>query len=246
MPNATVVLDEAKAKSRVTAWLTLVSAVLVLTAMVYTTWRLGELTDAIKSNEKLIKAQKQQIDGLNANLNRTEAYLLDFLGEVTSQEQVHLVDSQVNWPSVKEQIIRMPISKRKLALIVGLLYAWKDIPFTLGGHSLGVGLDSTSFLQLVLARAGVSFNRRQGEAPSAAMMRQLKEVDTPLPGDLVFYHGQTGSFGFLILEPGTQGKAPVGIGTLQKVAPLEVLSLDHVNVAHYPMIGYFHVRYPDE
>lgn len=246
MSSAITIPEEAKAKSRLTGWVTLISAVFVLTAMLYATWRLGTLTDRITTNQKVIDTQVLQIKTLEANVNKTEGYLLDFLGDVTNENQVRLVDTSVNWPSVEKYIIAMPAGQRKRSLMVALLYAWKDVPFTLGGHSPAIGLDSPGFLQMVLAQTGVTFEKHPGEFPSAAMMRQLQKVDSPKAGDIAFYRGQVGSFGLLILDPGSDGRAPVGIGTLQVAFPLEVMSLDNVNTDAYPLIGYFHVKYPDE
>lgn len=239
-------LEKAGARSRLTAWLTLISAAFILTGFVYVSWRVMRLSEEVERKQQEIRALQGKLDRLKSTVNRTESYLLDFLGEVTSREQVRLVDPSVDWEYVEKQIVTMSTGERKRAVIVALLYAWKDIPFTLGGRSLVVGMDSPQFLRRVLSHAGVTFELVRGEPLSAAIMRQLQREDAPQPGDLAFYHGQVGSFGFLILTRPLGGGAAVGVGTLQKSAPLQVIRLDHVNTADFPLIGYFHVKYPGD
>ena len=77
-------------------------------------------------------------------------------------------------------------------------------------------------------------------------MHTSQKEEKPKPGDLVFYKGQVGSFGFIYLSDGKPSNAGVGIGTLQAAAPLQIVSLDNINTRYYPLIGYFRVVYPDE
>jgi hypothetical protein len=47
------------------------------------------------------------------------------------------------------------------------------------------------------------------------------------------------------MSPGEDLKG-VGVGTLQAIAPLQVINLKNINTSDFPQIGYFHVIYPDE
>ena len=257
-------------RSRLTGLVTLLGAVITLGALLYASFELNSLTKEIERKreqiqqfeqeilirerrieelERALQVRQQRIKEIEQtihDLQRTESDLLDFLSAVASKEQIHILDPSVDWNRVKKTIISMPAGKRKQAMLIALLYAWKDIPFTLGGKTPRSGFDSPRFLQHVLSHVGVEFKAAPNERVSNTIMRALQKVDKPLPGDLVFYKGQIGSFGFLLLDTGNAEHAPVGVGTLQEIAPLQVISLDNINTPYFPLIGYFHVQYPDE
>ena len=243
-------------RSRMTAILTLLGAMITLGALVFSSFQLKDLThqvglkgqkverleDEIDLRQKQIDSLKQTADGLF----ETQSDILEFLSNVTRRENIRLFDESVDWPKLKADILQMPAGKRKQTLLIALLYAWKDIPFKLGGESLGDGIDSSQFLQRVLSDIEVTFDVPQRGHLSELIMSQLDSVEVPKPGDLVFYKGQIGNFGFLILSVNDGGKADVGVGTLQREHPLQVVHLDNINIKYYPMVGYFHVKYPDE
>ncbi len=243
-------------RSRNTALVTLLGALLTLGALLYAFVQLQSLARQIELKRQEIrqlevqaKEKQKQIDELKRrieDLSRTESGLLEFLAAVTAGEKLHILDPSVDWPRLKSHLVAMPAGRRKQALLVALLYAWKEIPFQLGGESLGSGFDSPRFLQRVLSDVGVKFQASPGVRLSDSIMNQLQKTASPQPGDLAFFKGQVGSFGFILLSTGDEKSAPVGIGTLQKIAPLQVISLSNINTPVFPLIGYFHVRYPDE
>jgi len=248
--------DTLARRSRYTAVVTLFGALLTLSALVYASLELIDLTqqiDAKRAEMQRLQHEAQigqrTIDALEAridDLERTETGVLEFLAQVTRGEQIEILDPTVDWSRIKAELIEMPASTRKQALLIALLYAWKEIPFELGGRTLGGGFDSPRFLQRVLSDVGVKFDTSPGERLSDAMMSQLSGTTSPRPGDLVFFRGQVGSFGFILLSTGDDQAPRVGVGTLQEIAPLQVISLSNINTPEFPRIGYFRVDYPGD
>jgi cell wall-associated NlpC family hydrolase len=203
---------------------------------------IAELDGQLKRRESTIAALNSDIQ----NLRSTQESLLDFLAKVTDETQVSILDRDVDWTFVKADLQKLPGGKRKQAILAAILLAWKEIPFAMGKKSVGKGFDSPRFIEYVLATNGLKINQRTGERLSDALMRTFERVETPQPGDLVFYRGQVGSFGFIYLSEGGPSRSGVGIGTLQAIAPLQIISLSNVNTPHFPLIGFFRVVYPDE
>lgn len=229
------VLTELKRSSRVSLLMILVGTVFLLGSVLYSVTRLRPLQEEIATNQRQLEHLKQQQEGL-----------LDFIMQVADQKQVSILDPDVDWVSVRRDLIELRAGDRKKSLLIAILLAWKEIPFTLGGQAPQAGFDSPRFLRYVLSRAGVEIDTSPGERLSDAMMRTFVKTETPKPGDLVFYRGQIGSFGLIYLSNGRDGKNPAGIGTLQAAAPLRIMSLENVNTRNFPLIGYFRVIYPDE
>lgn len=244
-----------KSSNRI-AWISILGFFIIISSILYAAFSLYRLESTVEEKKAEIatlnaevEQKKQIILDLNnriENLFITQEDLLDFLAVVTSEEQIHLLDSSVNWNEVKKEIINFPAGKRKQAFLIAILLAWKQIPFELGQESLGGGFDSPRFLRYVLSKVGLVINDEPGIRLSATLMNSFEQVDKPQPGDLVFYRGQIGSFGFMYISAGGELGPPVGIGTLQRIAPLQIISLENINTLFFPLIGYFRVEYPDE
>ncbi len=251
-----------KKSSRRSAWLTIYGALIMIGALVYSYINLTSLeeTISVKSNElkaieqsviKLQEKEKIYRHELNTtkiklmNLQNTQNSVLDFLVSVTSRSNVHLLDPSVDWTESKKQLDTLFAGDRKNALLNAILLAWKDIPFSMGKEGLH-GFDSPLFLRYVLQSVGIDIKQIQGKRMSDNLMEMFEKVDNPKPGDLVFFKGQVGSFGFILLSVGNSDTEHVGIGTLQKAAPLQIISLGNINTPHFPLTGYFRVNYPDE
>ena len=171
---------------------------------------------------------------------------LIFLNKVADDSQVSILDKDVDWSFVKTAIDELPNGARKQAVLTAILLAWKEVPFSMGKQSMTKGFDSPRFIEYVLSKNGVKVTKAPNERMSDALMRSFEKVAKPIPGDLVFYHGQVGSFGFIYLGEGGPSSAGIGIGTLQQIAPLQIISLDNINTPYFPLIGYFRVSYPNE
>lgn len=251
-----------KKSSRRSAWLTIYGALIIIGSLIYSYINLTSLEEAIsdKSNElkaleqSVIKLQEKEKDyryELNTaenklkNLQNTQNSVLDFLVSVTSKSKVHLLDPSVDWGEAKKQLNALPAGDRKNALLNAILLAWKDIPFSMGEEGLH-GFDSPRFLRYVLQLVGIEVKQVKGKRMSDTLMEMFEKVDNPKPGDLVFFKGQKGSFGFILLSVGNSDTEHVGIGTLQKVAPLQIISMGNINTPSFPLRGYFRVTYPDE
>lgn len=249
-------LDNIAVSSRRAAILSILGAIIILGSLSYSAFKLSEV-------ERTVFEKQQEVAALDAELKKrgteiatlsrdvdslqnTQDGLLDFLARVTDNSKVSILDRDVDWGVVKTDLEKLPSGNRKQALLTAILLAWKDIPFTMGKQSVSQGFDSPRFIEFVLSKNGIKIDKRNDERMSDALMRSFRKVDQPRPGDLVFYEGQVGSFGFIYLSDGKPSSAGVGIGTLQAAAPLQIISLNNINTSYFPLIGYFRVVYPDE
>lgn len=249
-------LEKIAASSRRAAILSLLGALIVISSLVYSFYKISDMERLIAEKQRQVSALDSEVRGREAHiasllrnlagLRKTQDGLLDFLAKITDEGQIGILDPDVDWNAVKADIERFPTGRRKQAILTAILLAWKEIPFAMGKQSVGKGFDSPRFIDYVLSRNGVRVSPRPNERLSDALMRTFKKVDVPRPGDLVFYRGQVGSFGLIFLSDGGSSKSGVGIGTLQAIAPLQILSLKNINTPRFPQIGYFGVVYPDE
>src|SRR5580704_7788896 len=100
MRTDAVLAEKDRNVSHLTGWLTLISAVFVLTALLYGSWRVAALRVEVANETREIQDLKNEITLRKADLHKTESYVLDFLGSVTNREQVQLLDPGVSWTSV--------------------------------------------------------------------------------------------------------------------------------------------------
>jgi outer membrane murein-binding lipoprotein Lpp len=214
---------------------------------------LGEMLTAAKrenaNKEKQLNAlrkTKAQLEPEVLALLSTQASLIGFLTFVMDQENINILNSTVEWEQIRDEIINTPAGKRKNAILNAILLAWKDIPFVMNQESISDGFDSPRFLRYVLSTVGLDIAQIEGQRLSDTLMNAFEKVDDPMPGDLVFYQGQVGSFGFMLAYVGDENTPAVGIGTLQKGEPLQVISLDRINTPAFPLRGYYRVKYIDE
>ncbi len=242
--------------SRIGAFVSALGAVIALGALVYAGIQLKHLDEEIVAKRQEVEKLEQtasegelkirELQERIENLEVSQADILDFFSEVMSRDNIERFDPSVDWSRVKSTILDLPAGDRKKAVLLALLYAWKDVPFTMGGESLAEGFDSPRFIRRVLEDVGVTIETEPGTRLSVSLMTMGKKIEDPMPGDLVFFEGIVGNFGFIVLAPDDGDQAAVGVGTLQKIAPLQVISMANINTPHFPMIGYFRVVYQDE
>ena len=241
-------VEELGRASRRYALLSLVGAVVVLGALAYAAMQLRTLERERARLEAEVRTLADSVATLRRStqgLVRTQDAVLDFLGGVTATERIRLVDPSVDWPATKARILAMEPGARKNAILAAILLAWKELPFSTENRGLGRGLDSPHFIDVVLSRTGVRVTQRPGERLSDAMMRSFQRVDAPLPGDLIFYRGNVGSFVVMYVGPGAPEGKGVAVGTLQTGEEVQVLDTANINTPVYPFIGYFRVPYPE-
>jgi len=203
----------------------------------------------VKQLDQQSKKLETKIDTLATKakeLRATQEDILDFLAKVTSEENIRLFDRDVDWNRTKKRILDLPPGKRKQAVFAAILLAWKEIPFELNQQSLSSGFDSPRFIRFVLFQVGIEIADRPGTPLSVNMMQIFEQVETPLPGDLIFYRGQVGNFVFMYLAEGNPYGNGVGIGMVQRIFPLLIVDTVNVNTQYFPFVGYFRVKYPDE
>jgi NlpC/P60 family len=242
-----VSFDELGKASRRAALVSLVGILIVLGGMAYAIFNLSRLErqrQLLEIEKKSLADSVKNVETRTRELQQTEESVLDFLGGVTSKEKFRLIDPSVDWPRTKATILAMDAGPRKSAVLDAILLAWKNLPFSLEDRSLGRGLDSSHFMNVVLSSTGVHVQQRKDERLSDAMMGQFQKVDSPLPGDLIFYHGNVGSFVLMYIGPGSPEGKGVAIGTLQTGEEVMVLDTKNVNASVYPFIGFFRVPYP--
>jgi hypothetical protein len=223
------------------ALLSLLGFLAILASMGYAAVKLRQLEKEKEQLSASIKYLRSHTD----ELLQTQESVLDFLGGVTSGDRIRLIDPSVNWTQTKKYLVNMPAGPQKTAVLTAVLLAWKDLPFSLDNHSLASGLDSPHFIGIVLSNVGVPVQKGPNERLSDAMMRQFKKVDSPMPGDLIFYKGNVGSFVMMYLAPGSADGKGVAVGTLQTGEEVQIVDTVHINTPVYPFIGYFRVPYPE-
>jgi hypothetical protein len=255
-------LIQVKKSSRRSAWLTIYGALVVISSLVYSYINLSSLeadidykkneletlkieTNVLASKAKAVEGQLAILKDEITDLQNTQDSVLDFLVAVTDGSQVHILDSAVDWDITKSRLTLLPSGDRKSALLNAILLAWKDIPFEMGKQGV-YGFDSPRFLNYVLQSVGIKIEKKSSQRMSDALMDSFIQTTDPKPGDLVFFKGQTGSFGFILLTIGDADDEHVGVGTLQKSAPLQIISMGNINSPYFPLKGYYRVKYPDE
>lgn len=240
-------VEELGRASRRAAIVSLLGLLVVAGALTYAAFQLRSLE---RDRQRLESQVAQLTDSLRAleartkSLIQTQESVLDFLGSVTTGDRIRLVDPAVDWNRTKREILAMQTGPRKSAVLAAILLAWKELPFSLGNRGLSHGLDSPHFIKVVLDRVGVKVSQRPDERLSDAMIKQFKRVDNPLPGDLIFYRGNVGSFVVMYIGPGMAGGKGVAVGTLQTGEEVMVLDTQNINTPVYPFIGIFRVPYP--
>jgi len=256
-------LEILRKSSRRSAWLTIYGVVIIITSLAYSYIKLADLENNIIEKKKELKGFETSVDHLKSesndykikliesknelmNLRKTQDSVLNFLVSVTDENKVHILDSSVDWNEVKNQLSNLPAGDRKNAILNSILLAWKDIPFTMGKEGVRAGFDSPRFVRYVLETVGLKVENEKGKRLSDTLMGAFEKVKKPSPGDLVFFKGQVGSFGFILLSVGESDSEHVGVGTLQRISPLQIISMDNINTPHFPLKGYFRVIYPDE
>ncbi len=192
------------------------------------------------------RAQGKTLEARVSALNATQAHLLQFIRDVTAAENIRLVDPRVDWEATKAAVIAMPAGTRKAAVLGAILLAWKELPFSTQNRGLASGLDSPHFINLILQQFGAGVDAGPGQRLSDAMMDKLAPSERPLPGDLLFYKGNVGSFVVMYLAPGASGGQGVAVGTLQTGEEIQIVDTVDLNTERYPFIGAYRVEYPAE
>ena len=204
--------------------------------------KLGQLEFQIDSLNVYYRKISQDVDDLKGD----EKKLTDFLIQLIKTSEENSVGNTIlDWDQMSKCILDLPSGKRKTAVLISLLMTWKEIPFKLGGSSPSASFDSPSFLKYVIEQVGIDVNKQPGEFLSVAMMRKFEKVERPLPGDLIFYRGQTGNFGLMYLCDGHPDGQGIAIGTLQSISPLAIYETRFINTPSFSLRGYYRVNYED-
>ncbi|MEM6737596.1 MAG: NlpC/P60 family protein [Bacteroidota bacterium] len=229
---------------------------IVLAGTFYASTNLERSYSELETVKCLLKEAEFKVDSLNIyfrkisqdvdDLKGDEKKLTDFLIQLIKTSKKNSVGSEeLDWDRISKCILDLPSGKRKTAVLISLLIAWKEIPFELGGSSPSASFDSPSFLKYVVEQVGIEVNKRPDEFLSVTMMKKFEKVDKPLPGDLIFYKGQTGNFGLMYLCDGHSDGQGIAVGTLQAISPLAIYETRHINTPFFPLRGYYRVNYED-
>jgi len=249
-------LEHARISSRRNGWLSLFGATIIVASLIYSYLSLSKLQQNViekRSEIKSLALEKKEIaEALReaqiklSNIEKTQNSILDTLVQVADERNIDILDRSIDWPFVRSELIELDPGDRKNVLMNALLLSWKSIPFSMGQEGIVNGFDSPRFLRYVLSTVDVDVSTVPGQRLSDTLMNSFKKTNNPKPGDLVFFEGQVGSFGFILLNVGQTDSDHVGIGTLQKSAPLQIIKMQNINTRYFPLIGYFSVNYPDE
>lgn len=251
-------LDNLEKSSRRSAIISLIGILIFITSLIFASYNLfnsnkelkeikAELkksSDSLINQKKAVAELRNRITGLKADESQLNQYLISLIESTQANQGNALADGErIDWSNIKSTIINLPSGKRKLALTIALLTTWKQIPFELGRNTPKSSFDSPGYIQYVLKQTGININRNSAEPLSVTIMKLYKKVDKPLPGDLIFYRGQIGSFGFFYVAPGAKEGQGIAIGTLQAISPLGIYDTININTEYFPFIGYYRVEY---
>jgi cell wall-associated NlpC family hydrolase len=240
-------IKEKNAKYRSIA-VTFLSMLAVIVLITFTTIKLRNIDREIVQKQSVVDSLDitkanltQNIVGLKNDEKKLTLFVINLLS--SSSQNNNQYGAGINWEIVTDRIINLPSGKRKTAVMIALLMTWKEIPFQLGQNSMRSGFDSPSFLIYVLKEVGINVKNAQGELNSVNLMNSFEKVEKPQPGDLMFYKGQVGNFGFIYICEGDKSGKGIGIGTVQAAHPLALYETKYVREEYFPFIGYYKVNY---
>lgn len=231
--------------------------VIVIAGTIYASISLKKVYSELDNANSKLRKVEFQVDSLKIYFNKIsedvddlkgdEKKLTEFLVRLIKTSEQNSIGSNddLNWDNITKCIIDLPSGKRKTAVLISLLMTWKEIPFELGGDSPSASFDSPSFLKYVIEQTGIQIDKDPNEFLSVAIMNKFEKVDKPLPGDLIFYKGQTGNFGLMYLCEGHSSGQGIAIGTLQAISPLGIYETRYINTPFFPLKGYYRVNYED-
>lgn len=243
--------------SRKSGLISLAGVAIFIASLLYASISLNKTNTKLQVSQSQISSMAYQIDSLNlyfkklnediGDMKADEQKLTDFLIQLikSSTVQSRTMNQDIDWEKLSAFMTDLPSGKRKTALFIALLTTWKEIPFELGTKNPATGFDSPSFLRYVINQVGISVENQPQQYLSTSLMSIFKKADKPLPGDMLFYEGEVGSFGLLYLCDCALDGSGLAIGTLQKSAPLAVYEVQNINTSSFPLIGYFRVNYED-
>lgn len=250
-------LKQLEKSSQRSGLLSLTGIVIFISSLIYASISLNNTNDKLEKVSEELRFKEQTIDSLNiyqkkiiqdvTNLKDDEKKLTAFLIRLIKASARNSIGdiNEKNWEHITNSIVNLPSGKRKTAVLISLLMTWKEIPFQLGGKSPSASFDSPGFLKYVIEQVDIQIDKNPNEFLSEAMMNKFEKVDKPLPGDFIFYRGQTGNFGLLYLCEGEVGGHGIAIGTLQSISPLAIYDTRYINIPFFPFRGYYRVNYED-
>ncbi len=208
------------------------------------------MISVVQNNQNDFISHEEQAEPLLTDNNKTVPMSNEELNRIIEENLINANDLVLkgyrkpeNWVSVINSIKIMPSNDRKRAIVNALLLAKEHPRFDLYGKDVQSGFNSPELIKYILQTVGLSI-KNNGRLASVALMETATPIDTPEPGDLVFYKGKQGNFGLFIIYIGENDSSSIGVGTLQKNYPGAIYDL--VMNSNYPKIGYFHVAYNDE
>lgn len=178
-------------------------------------------------------------------LEMDQAAVMSTIGEVINAANIEIIDPDIQFSDIETDFSKLAPGKRKQAVMVAILMAWKSIPFATGGTDVDRGLGSPEFLFFVLERVGIKIPRESNKLPSESLMRTLKKVEQPAIGDIAMYRGSSGFYGAFVVSLGEKSGGPIGLGGYNSTLPVQIRSLSRGNREAHPLIGYFHVPYEE-
>jgi hypothetical protein len=202
-----------------------------------------DLEKQLGQSKTALEQTSRQIE----SLKKSQGDLLDFFEKVTSSENLAVIRSGVDWNAARKEILDLPPGQRKNAVFSALLYAWKDIPFQLGGNSAKGGFDSPRFIARCLSQVGLRFATNRDQPFSVAIMNGCRRVETPRCGDLMFYKGykNKGYFGMMYLAPSREVGQAICIGTFDTHEPVQVRDSADFRTDDFPFQGFFSPPYTE-
>ncbi|WP_020530451.1 hypothetical protein [Flexithrix dorotheae] len=241
--------EQSDSKTKRITIITIIVVVLLFFAIGVVSYKLYESSKELTKNQQLVTSLQNQVkkdqDASNRKSNPTGMdvqEVFNLINDIMVRESIPFVKDGVNMDKVLANLKNLPDGSRKKTLTTSILLALRKYPFRLKGDSPKNGFNSPRFIKYVLGFVDINIEENSGEFLSSTMMTQLEKVETPQPGDLMFFTGRPGNIALFYLGESDVSGNGIGIGLLGLNFPTAIYETSAFNA---DFLGYYRVNYPD-
>jgi len=201
--------------------------------------QVNRLTERANGLEEKSKALSAEIKALTL----TDKNVLENIKNIPQANRSRFLDANVNLDELIDQITILPLGERRRAVLLALVLASKVIPDGLDKDLYIIGFDSSQFIRFVLSQGGTNIDYQLNRHLSETMMQRFQRVESPMPGDLMFYRGDVGNFVMMYLGKGAPNGQGICVGTFKTGRDVRIMDSSSFDTSAYPFIGYYRVDY---
>ncbi|MBX2841188.1 MAG: C40 family peptidase [Flammeovirgaceae bacterium] len=229
--------------------ITIIIVVLLFFAIGVVSYKLYQSSQELTENQRLVTTLQKQVSEQNAEKNKkvksdgmNVQEVFNLINGIMERESIPFVKDGVDMENIMVNLNNLPDGSRKKALTTAILLALRKYPFRLKGDNPKTGFNSPRFIKYVLGFVNLNIDEYPGEYLSSTMMDRFEKVDTPQPGDLMFFSGRPGNIALFFLGEGDVGGQGTGIGLLGLNFPTAIYETSAFNAE---FLGYYRVDYPN-